>query len=104
MDLRFALSTSANALVQRIPFSLRLLLPSSPRAFGTVWVTIMPILQSARHGLAWYEIGMNWYGISVLRMVGLAREVKAQKLGLDRSDEGRRAVAPQLLPLRCRIE
>jgi hypothetical protein len=44
--------------------------------------------------LAWYEIDMNWYGISVLRMVGLAREVKAQKLGLDRSDESRKAVAP----------
>ena len=32
--------------------------------------------QSARHGLAWYEIDMNWYGILVLRLVGLARDVK----------------------------
>ena len=32
--------------------------------------------QSARHGLAWYEIDLNWYGILVLRLVGLARDVK----------------------------
>jgi len=31
--------------------------------------------QSARHGLAWYEIDLNWYGISVLRMLGLAWDV-----------------------------
>jgi stearoyl-CoA desaturase (delta-9 desaturase) len=32
--------------------------------------------QSARHGMAWYEIDLNWYGILVLRLVGLARDVK----------------------------
>ncbi|HVZ59661.1 MAG TPA: fatty acid desaturase [Terriglobales bacterium] len=32
--------------------------------------------QSARHGLAWYEIDMNWYGISALKMLGLAWDVK----------------------------
>jgi len=31
--------------------------------------------QSARHGLAWYEIDLNWYGISVLRLLGLAWDV-----------------------------
>jgi stearoyl-CoA desaturase (delta-9 desaturase) len=36
--------------------------------------------QSARHGLAWYEFDPNWYGIQVLRLLGLARGVKAQKL------------------------
>jgi fatty-acid desaturase len=36
--------------------------------------------QSARHGLAWYEIDMNWYGIAVLRMLGLAWDVKAPRL------------------------
>ncbi len=36
--------------------------------------------QSPRHGLAWYEFDMNWYGIFVLRTVRLARELKLLKL------------------------
>lgn len=32
--------------------------------------------QSARHGFAWYEFDLNWYGISALRTVGLAWDVK----------------------------
>ena len=28
--------------------------------------------QSARHGIVWYEIDLNWYGICALRAVGLA--------------------------------
>jgi len=32
--------------------------------------------QSARHGLAWYEFDMTWYGICALRMLGLAWDVK----------------------------
>ena len=36
--------------------------------------------QSARHGMAWYEFDPNWYGILVLRILGLAWDVKAQKL------------------------
>lgn len=36
--------------------------------------------QSARHGLAWYEFDLNWYGISALRMLGLAWDVKLPKL------------------------
>jgi len=32
--------------------------------------------QSARHGLAWYEFDLNWYGIAALRTVGLAWDVK----------------------------
>ena len=32
--------------------------------------------QSPRHGLAWYEIDLNWYGICALRLLGLARDVK----------------------------
>ena len=37
--------------------------------------------QSARHGLAWYEFDLNWYGITALRTLGLAWDVKlpAQK-------------------------
>jgi stearoyl-CoA desaturase (delta-9 desaturase) len=30
---------------------------------------------SARHGLRWYEIDMNWYGIWTLKKLGLARHV-----------------------------
>lgn len=32
--------------------------------------------QLPRHGLAWYEVDLNWYGISALRMCGLAWDVK----------------------------
>ncbi len=36
--------------------------------------------QSARHGMAWYEVDLNWYGIWVMRVFGLAWDVKTQKL------------------------
>jgi fatty-acid desaturase len=32
--------------------------------------------QSARHGLAWYEFDLNWYGILMLRTMGLAKDIK----------------------------
>jgi sn-1 stearoyl-lipid 9-desaturase len=35
---------------------------------------------SARHGLAWYEIDFNWMGISTLRALGLAWDVKVAKV------------------------
>ena len=38
---------------------------------------------SARHGLAWYEIDVNWWGIRALELVGLAKSVKVARL-----DEG----------------
>ncbi len=31
---------------------------------------------SARHGLKWYEIDLNWWGIRVLQFLGLARGIK----------------------------
>jgi len=31
---------------------------------------------SARHGLKWYEIDLNWWGIRVLQLMGLARRIK----------------------------
>jgi stearoyl-CoA desaturase (delta-9 desaturase) len=37
---------------------------------------------SARHGLKWYEIDINWYGIWALKKLGLARHV--YKVDLDR--------------------
>jgi hypothetical protein len=35
---------------------------------------------SARHGSAWYEVNLNYYGISLLESVGLATRVKASGL------------------------
>jgi fatty-acid desaturase len=35
---------------------------------------------SARHGIAWYEIDFNWYGIWLLEKLGLARQVYGLKL------------------------
>ena len=31
---------------------------------------------SARHGLRWYEIDVNWYGIWTLKILGLAAQIK----------------------------
>ena len=31
---------------------------------------------SARHRLKWWEIDLNWYGIQVLRRLGLATQIK----------------------------
>lgn len=31
---------------------------------------------AARHGLAWYEIDLNWWGIRLLQLLGLAKDVK----------------------------
>ncbi len=31
---------------------------------------------AARHGLAWYEVDFNWWGIRALQLLGLAREIK----------------------------
>jgi sn-1 stearoyl-lipid 9-desaturase len=35
---------------------------------------------SARHGLTWYEIDFNWYGIWALKKLGLARHIYRVKL------------------------
>jgi stearoyl-CoA desaturase (delta-9 desaturase) len=35
---------------------------------------------SARHGLAWYEFDLNYYGIWLLKIIGLARNVKIARL------------------------
>jgi fatty-acid desaturase len=32
--------------------------------------------RAAKHGLRWYEIDINWYGIRVLQLLGLAKGVK----------------------------
>ena len=48
--------------------------------FGEVWHNnhhAHP--QAARHGLAWYELDLNWHGIAALRTLGLAWDVKVQR-------------------------
>ena len=47
---------------------------------------------SARHGLAWYELDINWIGISILRALGLAWDVKVAKIAA-RPQEPDEAVA-----------
>src|SRR5882757_1275534 len=58
---------------------------------NSVWVAILTFgegwhnnhhahAQSARHGLRWWEIDMNWYGILALRLFGLARDIKLPRL------------------------
>ncbi len=37
--------------------------------------------QMARHGMTWYEVDMNWYGICALRALGLAWDISLPKLG-----------------------
>jgi sn-1 stearoyl-lipid 9-desaturase len=32
--------------------------------------------RAARHGLAWYEIDFNWYGIRALQLMGLAKGIR----------------------------
>ena len=32
--------------------------------------------RAARHGLKWYEIDINWYGIRAMQLLGLAREIR----------------------------
>src|SRR5450432_545123 len=35
---------------------------------------------SARHGVEWYEMDMNWYGIWALKFCGIASRVKVAKI------------------------
>jgi hypothetical protein len=35
--------------------------------------------QAAKHGLTWYEIDVNWYGIAALKALGLAWDIKLPK-------------------------
>jgi hypothetical protein len=54
---------------------------------------------SARHGLKWYEIDMNWYGIWALTKLGLARQVYRVKL-----DELRQREEEEGVPAAARTE
>src|SRR6266571_4633484 len=49
---------------------------------------------SARHGLKWYEVDVNWYGIWALKKLGLARHVYRVRLSeLQRREEQGRSSA-----------
>jgi fatty-acid desaturase len=44
--------------------------------------------RAARHGLKWYEIDVNWYGIQTLKLLGLAKSIKLiSKEQIDASEE-----------------
>jgi fatty-acid desaturase len=57
-------------------------------SFGEGWLNIHhahPV--SARHGLAWYELDLNWIGISTLRRLGLAWDIKVAKIAQKMSED-----------------
>jgi stearoyl-CoA desaturase (delta-9 desaturase) len=44
---------------------------------------------SARHGLRWYEIDANWYGIWLMKKLGLAKQIHTTKLEtIQRAEQG----------------
>ena len=54
---------------------------------------------SARHGLRWFEIDMNWYGIWLLKKLGLAENIYYIKLSeLRNKDEADAAAVEDLVP------
>ncbi|MCA1630674.1 MAG: fatty acid desaturase [Acidobacteria bacterium] len=42
--------------------------------------------RSARHGLRWYEVDVNWWGIRALELLGVARSVKLARTPRDAAD------------------
>jgi sn-1 stearoyl-lipid 9-desaturase len=55
--------------------------------------------QAAKHGLTWYEIDVNWYGIAALKALGLAWDIKMPKLPEPRpSAEPETAFEPAIAP------
>jgi fatty-acid desaturase len=42
--------------------------------------------RSARHGLKWYELDLNWWGIRALELLGVARSVKLARTTNDTTD------------------
>jgi sn-1 stearoyl-lipid 9-desaturase len=52
---------------------------------------------SARHGLRWYEVDFNWYGIWLMKKLGLARQVHCAKVATPQHED-------QILPAESRRE
>jgi stearoyl-CoA desaturase (delta-9 desaturase) len=42
---------------------------------------------SARHGLKWYEVDVNWYGIRALKLLGLAKQIHRASLAKSPREE-----------------
>ena len=53
---------------------------------------------SARHGLAWYEIDLNWYGIWALSKLGLARDIYRYRLSEMQQQSNPAIPAPIVAP------
>jgi sn-1 stearoyl-lipid 9-desaturase len=57
---------------------------------------------SARHGLAWYEIDVNWWGIRVMQLLGLAKAIKLVSAArrttrvMLQSHDAQRLIRPQI--------
>jgi len=52
--------------------------------------------RAARHGLTWYEIDVNWWGIRTLQFLGLAKDIKLINLAATKTT----ATQSQIVPLR----
>ena len=42
---------------------------------------------SAKHGMAWYEVDFNWWGILFLKKIGLAKKVYAKELTAEEASQ-----------------
>ena len=64
---------------------------------------------SARHGLNWYEIDFNWYGIWALKKLAWPSQVYTAKISeikranqaVDRQDPQRESASRDLAPASC---
>jgi stearoyl-CoA desaturase (delta-9 desaturase) len=54
---------------------------------------------SARHGLKWYEIDFNWYGIWALKKLGLARQIRLTSLSEPHAEPEPVVLAPAPAPV-----
>ena len=55
---------------------------------------------SARHGLRWYEVDVNWYGIWTLEKLGLAKKILLAKVNTKLpEDEPKEDKAPVAMPV-----
>ncbi len=48
---------------------------------------------AARHGVTWYEIDLNWYGIRALQLLGLAKDIRL--IDLKKTATEKAAIAPE---------
>jgi sn-1 stearoyl-lipid 9-desaturase len=62
---------------------------------------------SARHGLKWYEIDFNWYGIWMLNKLGLARDLRVADVREDERAKktlGSSLTAKELIPATPQVQ